>query len=160
MARKASVTTGAVTYYFEDKDALLLAAFREVSAALFEQIRAFEGGWCIDRFVNSLPTSPTRRRHWSVWLAFCGRAQTSEPMNEIYRDFYAALEQTLADETGESDPARARALAGSTIAAVDGVGLCATLHPKLWPAVRQREALRTLLGKGLGLTDDEEIGHG
>ena len=92
-------------------------------------------------------------------LAFCGRAQTSEPMNEIYRDFYAALEQTLADETGETDSARARALAGSTIAAVDGVGLCATLHPKLWPGVRQREALRALLGEGLGLTDHEENGH-
>ena len=127
-----------------------------MSAALFEQIRAYGGGWRIERFVNSLPTTPTRRRHWSVWLAFCGRAQTSEPMNEIYRDFYAELERTLAEETGEDDRKRARAFAGNTIAAVDGVGLCATLHPKLWPAARQREALRALLGDRMGLIDDEE----
>jgi len=147
IARRAQVTTGAVTYYFEDKDALLLAAFQRVSDQLFDQIAAFAGGWRIERFLNSLPTTRLRRRQWAVWLAFCGRAQAAPDLGRVYRDFYASVEASVAGLTGLEDGARVRALAAETIAAVDGVGLCATLHPTLWPRARQEQTLSGLIGR-------------
>jgi AcrR family transcriptional regulator len=145
VARKAGVTTGAVTYYFEDKDALLIAAFEETWRRMFTGISAFQGGWQIERFLNSLPTTEASRRGWSVWLAFCGRAQTSPDMNEIYREYYARLEDLLLESVSSDHPECSREEIRTAIAALDGIGLCATLHPDLWPAKRQRECLQDLL---------------
>ena len=146
VARKAGVTTGAVTYYFEDKDALLLAAFDETWRRMFSEIEAYEGGWALERFEHSLPTTPERQRGWSVWLAFCGRAQTSEAINRHYRAAYTELEDRLAAATGHGANDTAREDVRIVIAAMDGIGLCATLHPDLWPAERQRAALARMAG--------------
>ncbi|MCE7997449.1 MAG: TetR family transcriptional regulator [Rhodobiaceae bacterium] len=143
VARKAGVTTGAVTYYFEDKDAVLIAAFEESWRQLFRGIEAYEGGWEIERFLNCLPTTDQRRRGWSVWLAFCGRAQTSTTMNDLYRQAYAKLETLILCSAGLKESERS--IVREAIAALDGVGLCATLNPDLWPAKQQRSCLRTLL---------------
>lgn len=146
VARKAGVTTGAVTYYFEDKDALLKAAFRKVSDDLFDGMREYRGGWKIERFTNSLPTNRQRKMQWSVWLAFCARAQASHDMAAIYREFYHSVELAVAGISGFEKKETAREAAGQVIAAMDGIGLCATLHPKLWPAARQRKAIVELIG--------------
>ncbi len=143
VARKAGVTTGAVTYYFEDKDAVLIAAFEESWRQLFKGIEAYEGGWEVERFLNCLPTTDQRRRGWSVWLAFCGRAQTSSTMNNLYRQAYAKLETLILSSAGltEADRNSVR----QAIAALDGVGLCATLNPDLWPPENQETSLHAML---------------
>ncbi|MEO1046350.1 MAG: TetR/AcrR family transcriptional regulator [Pseudomonadota bacterium] len=146
VARKAGVTTGAVTYYFEDKDALLMAAFNASWQRLFAQVEAYEHGWRLERFINSLPTSEDRQRSWSVWLAFCGRAQTSEAISEHYRLYYARLETLLLESIERENDETARHDIRTVIAAMDGIGLCATLHPELWPAKRQQQCLRDMLG--------------
>ena len=145
VAKKAGVTTGAVTYYFEDKDALLIAAFHWCCGAHLAEMQTISGGAPIEPFLGTLPTSPKRRRQWSVWLAFSVRAQTSKRMNRIYREHYDAAEQTVAAIVGVADTQRGRDVAGKIIAAMDGVGLCATLNPQQWPAERQRRALEDLL---------------
>ena len=146
VARKAGVTTGAVTYYFEDKDALLLAAFDEIWQQMFNEIEDYEGDWELERFEHSLPVSAERRRGWSVWLAFCGRAQTSESINRHYRKAFAELEDRLARSTDMTSNEQQRRDIRVVIAAMDGIGLSATLHPDLWPPERQREALTTMVG--------------
>lgn len=146
VARKAGVTTGAVTYYFEDKDALLLAAFDQTWQGLFSEIEAYDGGWELARFERSLPVSPERQKGWSVWLAFCGRAQTSNAINTHYRKAYARLEELLIEAAQHGEDDAARADIRTVIAAMDGIGLCATLHPDLWPAERQRETLNIMVG--------------
>ena len=145
VARHAGVTTGAVTYYFSDKDALLLAAFDEVGRQLFDAMRAYDGGWRLERFLNTLPTTRSRQRRWSVWLAFCGRAQAEAKLGRVYRDFYERVEAALAQATGIEDETQARTVAAEVIATVDGIGLCATLNARAWPAARQEQALNTLL---------------
>lgn len=145
VARKAGVTTGAVTYYFDDKDALLTAAFEETWKRMFGEIEAFEGGWKIERFFNSLPITQENQNAWAVWLAFCGRAQTSEAINTQYRAFYSKLEALLLDSIKPSHPEVTPTAIRTVIAAMDGIGLCATLHPELWPPKRQRECLKDLL---------------
>ncbi len=146
VARKAGVTTGAVTYYFEDKDALLIAAFDETWRRMFADIAAFEGGWVLERFEKSLPLDDKRRRGWSVWLAFCGRAQTSSEINQHYRKSYAQLEDLLMQSFAEHDDEVSRDDLRAVIAAMDGIGLCATLNEDLWPADRQRACLRQMIG--------------
>jgi len=146
VARKAGVTTGAVTYYFEDKDSLLIAAFDETWRRMFTEIADYQGGWTFERFANSLPVDETRKRGWSVWLAFCGRAQTSTAINEHYRASYTRLENLLAESFAAHEEHVEPASIRDVIAAMDGIGLCATLHPDLWPAERQRVSLRSLVG--------------
>jgi len=146
VARKAGVTTGAVTYYFEDKDELLIAAFDETWRRMFSEIASYDGGWTLERFEHSLPVSDARKRGWSVWLSFCGRAQSSEEINRHYRESYSLLEDLLAESANSAGQSVTKDAIRSVIAAMDGIGLCATLHPDLWPAERQRETLRSMVG--------------
>ncbi len=146
VARKAGVTTGAVTYYFEDKDALLIAAFDETWRRMFADIAAYEGGWTLERFERSLPLDDNSRRGWSVWLAFCGRAQTSPEINRHYRNSYAQLEDLLGQSFAAHGDEVSHEDIRAVIAAMDGIGLCATLNESLWPATRQRECLRQMVG--------------
>lgn len=146
VAAKAGVTTGAVTYYFDGKDELVIAAFNAVWQKLFIDIADYKGGWEISRFIHSLPTSEEKRKGWSVWLAFCGRAQASNELNSHYQVHYDKLEQHLLGTISEKSPWVSLTDIRLVIAAMDGIGLCATLNPKHWPKARQIESLQAMVG--------------
>ncbi len=145
VAKRAGVTTGAVTYYFEDKDALLLAAFHWCCGAHLDEMKRADRSSRIEPFLATLPTSPKRRRQWSVWLAFCVRAQTSKEMGRVYREHYAMAVTIVGEILEIGNPERALDVGGKILAAMDGVGLCAILNPQLWPQERQRATLESLL---------------
>lgn len=156
VARAANVTTGAITYYFEDKDAVLEAALEEVVRRTIAKFEAGKGGGgaqdlsgFIVRVHQYLPLDTRGRAEWRVWLAFWARAQTVDRLRAINAAYYdafvdhtAASLQLLAPE---KPPAELRIIADAVIAAVDGVGTRATLEPGLWPADRQRETVEALL---------------
>lgn len=150
VARMANVTTGAVTHYFDSKDAVLEAALDEVVRRLLDkqaQTGALDGN-VIDRVCAFLPLNAETREEWRVWLAFWGRAIVNERLRAIHRDYYATIVRRLAaalDAEGRLGGGRAEALADAIVAAVDGVGTRATLEPETWPPERQRETLRLLL---------------
>src|SRR5207247_9193495 len=79
VARAANVTTGAVTHYFDGKDAVVKAALEEVvRRILAKQERARTKRMDVRTFISQacsyLPLDADGRQEWRVWLAFWGRA--------------------------------------------------------------------------------------
>ncbi len=156
VARAARVTTGAVTHYFDDKDAVLEAALAEIVRRIHaRQARAIAGPLGVTAFIAEacayLPTDDPSRAEWRVWLAFWGRAIADERLRAQHRAYYAAIVDRLTDRLQRiarpTRPSR-RAAAGcadALIAAIDGVGTRATLEPEAWPARRQRAVLTQLI---------------
>ncbi len=159
VARAANVTTGAVTHYFDGKDAVLEAALREIVRRTVERMEttgAHETAGDVDGFIGRvccyLPTNEARREEWRVWLAFWGRAIADERLRRVHEGHYSEIVSRLAGSLralraadGKPSPAHLRECADALIAAIDGVGTRATLEPKQWPRKRQHETLTALL---------------
>jgi TetR/AcrR family transcriptional regulator, transcriptional repressor of bet genes len=159
VARAANVTTGAVTHYFDGKDAVLEAALEEVVRRILakqDSARARAAPVNVRTFISDacsyLPIDADSRQEWRVWLAFWGRAIADERLRALHRRYYAEIVDRLIGllpsiRTADPAPSR-RQLSRSAdvvIAAIDGVGTRATLEPELWPSRRQRETLASLL---------------
>ncbi len=159
VARAANVTTGAVTHYFDSKDAVLVAALEEVvRRTLAKQDRArktpktLEVRTFIHQAGSYLPLDAESRSEWRVWLAFWGRAIADDRLRALHRQYYAEIVERLVavlPAIHHADPApsadQLRHCADAVIAAIDGIGTRATLEPETWPPQRQRETLATLL---------------
>ncbi len=159
VARAARCTTGAVTHWFDGKEAVLEAALEEVvRRTLARQERGRGGAAAVDvrTFIRQacayLPLDGEGRREWRVWLAFWGRAVADARLRAIHRRYYAAivarlmgLLPALCAEAPAIASRRLRRCADAVIAAIDGVGARATLEPREWPPRRQRETLAGLL---------------
>lgn len=155
VARAANATTGAVTHYFDGKDAVLEAALEEiVHRTLARQERAPERT-DVRTFVSQagayLPIDAESRAEWRVWLAFWGRAITDERLRTQHQRYYTAIVDRLVERLPALRSGRAasraqlRQLADAVVAAIDGVGTRATLEPDSWPAKRQRDTLAAML---------------
>jgi len=155
VARAAQVTTGAVTHYFDNKDAVLEAALAEVVRRILEKQAEPPPSWTypdaiVDQACMFLPLDDDLQRDWRVWLAFWGRAVFDERLRAIHRGYYDEIVGRVAvllttRSGGRIDSAQGRDLADAIIAAVDGVGVRATFEVELWPADRQRRTLSALL---------------
>jgi TetR/AcrR family transcriptional regulator, transcriptional repressor of bet genes len=159
VARAANVTTGAVTHYFDGKDAVLEAALSEIVRRTLERIDARRNSKTptdVRAFIasafTSLPIDEESRQEWRVWLAFWGRAIADQRLAAIHRDHYERIVDRLIDplralRVAGPRPSRAqlRKCADGFVAAIDGVGTRATLEPELWPPKRQKETLTDLL---------------
>lgn len=141
----AGFTTGALTHYFRSRDDLLEAAFDRVAVQLFSGLEGSHRRLRISHFVETLPLDEARMQRWRVWLAFCGRIAYADRLAQVYDRYYARVERGIALRLGLEDSAVAQRLARPIIAAVDGVGLCATVQPALWRPDQQKAVLRSLL---------------
>ena len=158
VARLAHCTTGAVSHYFRDKDAVLAAALEYVLQDLTRyraaSIPEVINGDPVDAFILNilevLPIDTPRRRDWRVWIAFCGRAVSSPALAAIHREAYADVQQVLSSWFIEFDLAApgpdAQLLASAAFASFDGLGLRATLEPNEWPVDRLQATLACQLG--------------
>ena len=157
VARAGSVTTGAVTHYFDSKDALLEAALSEVVARILDGQAEVAGAsvdpnQLIEAVAAFLPLDRDSLRDWRVWFAFWGRAIVNERLRSLHRGYYAEIHRRLVRQlsslqasgqlAAEADPA---ALSDAMIAVIDGLGVRATLEPESWPPDRQKAALRLML---------------
>ncbi len=159
VARAANVTTGAVTHYFDNKDAVLEATLEEIVARTLGRMKGGaknEPPPSVDAFIirvcRYLPTDQAGREEWRVWLAFWGRAISAERLRAVHQRQYAAIVDRMCEllapfrnATGAKAKRELRQCADALIAAIDGVGTRATLEPDLWPAKRQKETLTALL---------------
>lgn len=157
VARAAGVTTGAVTHYFDSKDAVLEAALGETVRRILARQDAAphpDRPATVSSFIhtsaNYLPLDEAGLREWRVWLAFWGRAITDERLRDLHRTFYGQFAEHLVAQLvslRSTPPTRlqTRRAADAVVAAIDGVGVRATLEPELWPARRQRDTLAGLL---------------
>ena len=157
VARAGSVTTGAVTHYFDSKDALLEAALSEVVTQILEGQAAIAGASLdpselIEAVAAFLPLDQDSLRDWRVWFAFWGRAIVNERLRSLHCACYAEIQRCLVRQLSslrangllpaEADPA---ALSDAIIAVIDGLGVRATLEPESWPPDRQKATLRLML---------------
>lgn len=156
VAEAGDMTTGAVTHYFDGKDAVLEAALAEVVRRILEGQAALdaevERGNPVEAVAAFLPDTEERRRDWKVWFAFWGRAISDARLRRQHRAYYAAILANLTDSirafqrSGLAHPAADPALlADAVVAAVDGLGIRASLEPDEWPPERQRKTLRAML---------------
>ncbi|MCU1644099.1 MAG: transcriptional regulator, HxlR family [Nocardia sp.] len=156
VAAAANVTTGAVTHYFDGKDAVLEAALEEVVRRVLDRpapsaTTPIDVRGCIDLFSIYLPLDADGLGEWRVWLAFWGRAMTDERLRAVHRRYYADIIDRISGRLSTirtATPASRIALttcADSVLAAIDGVGSRAVLESDSWPADRQRKALSMLL---------------
>lgn len=159
VAAAAQVTTGAVTHYFDGKDAVLMAAHEEIMRRILDRQSDPLRGDLGEIAAAFLPLDDASRREWRVWLAFCGRAVVNEDLRARHKAYYRAIvervaERLVAAQRHRVSMARARRQADAVIAAIDGVGFRATLEPEDWPPARQRAVLRMLLEPAL---EEDEI---
>ncbi len=159
VAKAANVTTGAITHYFDGKEAVLEAALQQIVKRTLARMTVQEDrkptmnmNRFIDQACQYLPLDEEGRREWRVWLAFWGRAIVDDRLRTIHQDYYAAfvagVSKTLIPLCAATVPPKqteVSACADALIAAIDGVGTRATLDPEHWPEARQRKALGQLL---------------
>lgn len=156
VAKEAGCTTGALTHYFSNRDALLVEALSgaHASARTRMQDAARKGGASWKRFealiLEALPFDAARLGEWSTRLAFWGEAVRSAPLrNENARRFSEwhvflrnELERLIDDERAST------AEAALLMALVDGFAVRLVLHGEARKGGLNREieeALRTHL---------------
>ncbi|MEO1057365.1 MAG: TetR family transcriptional regulator C-terminal domain-containing protein [Actinomycetota bacterium] len=144
IAQRVGATTGTIGHYFRDKDELLVATLHHL-AELLAQPDSTAVNFTHARLGLHLPIDEASRRHWRVWLAYCGAAPSSPTLLAAYHEFYARIEQSVADHLERNGVDDATEIAGAIVAAVDGIGLCASVAPELWPVERQQRTLHRLL---------------
>ena len=158
VAAAADVTTGAVTHYFDGKEAVLEAAMDLIVARILEKQTQTVSAQDTDPLRAAeqfLPIDAESRRDWRVWLAFWGRAVVDENLRARNREYYRRMSERLAADLEAQAPKKftrrtARIAADAMIAAIDGIGTRATLEPDDWPPRRQRETLHALLSPLFG----------
>ncbi len=150
VARRMGVTTGLVTHYFEDKDAVLAAALEYVAGELVYHSQEDESFTSLDEmyqyFAEILPLDETRRRHWKVWIAFWSRPMTNPVLAEIHQRYNEAFRAQLVPAIKRlqlhDDPASA---ANTVITVIDAIATHATIEPEYWTPTRQRKQLKFVL---------------
>jgi len=136
VADAAGCTTGRITHYFADREALVLAALRAVNDATGSRtadilaqdiaprdklIRCLEEG---------LPLDATRLQEWKVWIAFWSAAAADRELarenDARHRGWIRAMAPLIAAVAPALDAEHeARILMGI----VDGLGLHAAINP-------------------------------
>ena len=152
VAAEAGWTTGALTHYFADKRELLLTTFQASLANRRSQRPADDTTPPIEQLRASLegalPLDESRRRHWTVTIAFCshanGDAELAAAQQAAYREFRDHV-AALARRSGLVDTRHARVFAERLIAAADGIALQALFDEQSWPPARQLARLDELL---------------
>ena len=139
IAERTGSTTGLVTHYFESKQAVLVAALREVHRAagkrMFAAIASTTRESALRAVVEeSLPLDAPRRAEWRIWLAFWGQAATDMELGREQHRRYAEWTGLLDEFVSRADGSTA---VDELIALIDGVGTRATLDPDAFPAERQ-----------------------
>lgn len=131
LASAAACTTGAVTYYFDGRDALLIAMLRHAHARAALRMAEAAGNehdplqrlWAI--LLEALPLDDERVSEWRVWLAFwgtaAGRADLRREHEARYKEWRALLSSAV--RVLIADAAQARLFVDSVQSIVDGYGV-------------------------------------
>ena len=149
ISREGGFTTGVLTHYFPDKQAVIVGAFLAASDGWFAELhrRLAAAGAPEEQLVAivhlALPTDPGRRAEWRLWgemWTYAGRdpafaAQLVETDAMWEREIRAVLER--AREAGLLANVDAAAEAAVLARLIDGLGLRAWLDDR-WEDARAR----------------------
>jgi AcrR family transcriptional regulator len=164
IAAEAGMSTGAIHYWFEVKDEVLIAALRWASAQLFERIErlAADAGSERERLVqlleHAVPLPGARRGEYVLWIELWVRALQEpdlvpecEALSSRWRGyFFAAVRRGT--EAGEFQPVvDPDDVAERLIAQVDGLGFELLLGYSWTSPERMRERLFSFASEQLGI---------
>jgi len=134
IARRAGVSPGLVSHYFDDKDGLLEAAFRSLSRSLWARVRAKLALGHTPRArvqavidVNLAPEEFDRRTG-TAWLAFWGQVLHVRGLKRVQTGYQRRMLSNLRHDLRQMIAGDdARSLAAMIAAMIDGVWLRAAL---------------------------------
>lgn len=150
IAKEMGCTTGMVTHYFANKEAILVEALERLLQPLVQNQPILEGPGddlesLIRQLVEVLPLDGPRIQFWKVWSAFMGLSITNLTLQarriSLLEDFRQRLSQSLSNlmHHGMLDaPGSAEDLADGINAYLGGLGLTAVAAPSLYPPERVR----------------------
>lgn len=148
IAREAGCTTGRLTHYFADREALILASLRASYNVTGDRARASvandtDNKAKLLRFVEEmLPADDERLREWKVWIAFWSAATVNKALAIENDARHSAWADELADLIKDAAPsAKARQEADLLIGLINGVGLHAAVNPTKENLSRARRLL-------------------
>ena len=155
IARIAGVTTGAITHYFSDKDAVLMAALELAYDAMFTRMKRIADGED-NRFyevmTQALPITKKSRKTMSVWLAFWSRSlaepRVARQQMEFHHRWLAQVKMELirhCERLSMPVPDDLQDVCEGITAQVNGLIIRGLVDASYWPQARQRNALKTYL---------------
>lgn len=154
IAHELGCTTGVITHYFRDKNAMLDFVLEEIGGRIFEHIstpdlRQQSVDECIAFVLKMLPNTPEQTSWWKVWLAFMATSLGDKKFATDHHCLYGKLRddwqqvigglianQIIAPVENSADEAAA------LLALIDGIGIQTLISPELFPVERQTEMLQ------------------
>lgn len=159
IAQELGSTTGVLTHYFRDKDALLAFVLEAIIGQLeLGQLDMPQGAPTlagVERVLQgALPQDEESETWWRVWLAFTLAALSNERQSVRHRALYARLRQLWTDLFSDM---KSRGLLPGTInpgveadlllCLVDGVGVQALISPDVLTPDHQMAIIQAHLGR-------------
>jgi AcrR family transcriptional regulator len=165
IAREARMSTGAIHYYFDVKDEVLIAALKWASERLFDKLDALSLGATSDRerlaqvIEVAIPEPGPRRGEYVLWIELWVRAlqetellPACEELSRRWRNYFYEPVRRGA-ESGEfetvTDPDE---VAERLIALVDGLGFELLLGYAWTSPERMRERVDSFVSEQLGIS--------
>ena len=155
IARIAGVTTGAITHYFNDKDAVLMAALELAYASMFtrmERIANSEDYSFHEVMAQALPITKRSRKDMSVWLAFWSRSLAEPRVASRQLEFHHRWHTQVKMELGRHCerlsvplPDDLEETCEGITAQINGLIIRGLVDASFWPQTRLRKALRTYI---------------
>jgi AcrR family transcriptional regulator len=160
ITREAGASTGLLNYHFPSKDSIVAEAFAALARSDLAELRevAAHPGTPAERlalFVALLDFSETAS--WRTWVDAWGDSVRADALRRTLERFVRGYRAVLADVLADGDRrgvwscADPDDAASRLIAALDGIGLHATLHPGDVDAERADAWARRLLEAELGV---------
>lgn len=149
IAAEAGCTTGRLTHYFADREALILASLRASYDVTGDRARSSiandtdHKAKLLHFAEEMLPADEERLREWKVWIAFWSAATVDKALAVENDTRHQAWAEELADLIkGAAPAANARQEADLLIGLINGVGLHAAVNPTKENLDRARRLLR------------------
>lgn len=152
VAEEAGCSTGALVHYFDDKEELLLFAFRTVADRVMSRPAVAEESTTDPlelaraMLLEGLPLDGERQAEVRLWFAFLGLALSRPALARAQRVTYRAWRDRVAERlTAARDQGLIRAdvdtgtQAAALVGLVDGLAVQATFEPRALSAERQLE---------------------
>ena len=169
IAMEAGVSPALVHYHFATRDALLAEAldysYAHAGDARIEtgELPAASHAERLQSMIEQcLPTTPSLRQDWVLWVELWLRAARQPELRPIGEELYARLHAWFAGEiaAGVQDGEFARCdpdeVADRTLAMIDGYGIRTLIGDRAIPLERARRSVSAALARELGL-DGEQL---
>jgi AcrR family transcriptional regulator len=165
IAREAGMSTGAIHYYFDVKDEVLIAALKWASERLFDRLDELSHAAASERerlaqvFEVAVPIPGPRRGEYILWIELWVRAlqdprllPACEALSKRWRSYFYEPVRRGA-ESGEFTPASdPDEVAERIIALVDGLGFELLLGYSWTSPERMRERVDAFVSEQLGIS--------